>query len=62
MRAGMAALDVLEEEELGVRALRLGATLRERLRTRLAPYSMIKDVRGPGCSPASSSSRRASSA
>jgi ornithine--oxo-acid transaminase len=48
MRAGMAALDVLEEEELGVRALRLGATLRERLRTRLAPYSMIKDVRGLG--------------
>ncbi len=48
MRAGMAALDVLEEEELGARALRLGATLRERLRTRLAPYSMIKDVRGLG--------------
>jgi ornithine--oxo-acid transaminase len=48
MRAGMAALDVLEGEDLGARATRLGATLRERLRTRLAGYSMVKDVRGLG--------------
>ena len=48
MRAGLAALDVLEEDDLGARATRLGATLRERLRTRLAGYSMVKDVRGLG--------------
>jgi len=41
MRAGLAALDVLEEDDLGARATRLGTTLRERLRTRLAGYTFF---------------------
>jgi ornithine--oxo-acid transaminase len=48
MRAGLAALDVLEEDALGPRAAAAGARLRERLRRQLAPYSMVKDVRGLG--------------
>ncbi len=48
MRAGLATLQVLEEEELGNRALRLGEYLRGRLRDSLGGYEMIKDVRGLG--------------
>ena len=48
MRAGLATLDVLEEERLGERATRLGALLREQLREALAPYAMVKEVRGEG--------------
>lgn len=48
MRAGLAALDVLVDEDLGTRATRVGDALRTRLRTRLARFSMIKDVRGLG--------------
>lgn len=48
MRAGMAALDVLEDEQLGARAADVGTRLRERLRQRLGGYSMVKDVRGLG--------------
>jgi ornithine--oxo-acid transaminase len=48
MRAGLAALDVLEREALGPRAARLGDELRARLRQRLGGYSMVKDVRGLG--------------
>ncbi len=48
MRAGLATLDVLESEELGRRALALGAYLRDRLRERLAGYSMVAEVRGLG--------------
>ena len=49
MRAGLAALDVLEDEDLG-RACGSARHERcaERLRTRLAGYSMVKDVRGLG--------------
>lgn len=48
MRAGLAALDVLEAENLGERALIMGEVLRERLRERLAGYEMVREVRGMG--------------
>jgi ornithine--oxo-acid transaminase len=48
MRAGLATLDVLEGERLGERGQQMGADLRDRLRTALAPYDMVADVRGLG--------------
>jgi ornithine--oxo-acid transaminase len=48
MRAGLATLDVLDKESLGERALALGELLRRRLQERLAPYEMVKSVRGLG--------------
>jgi len=48
MRAGLATLDVLEREELGPRALRLGEAFREKLRHELAGFDMVKEVRGMG--------------
>jgi ornithine--oxo-acid transaminase len=48
MRAGLATLDVLERERLGDRAAAAGDYLRRRLREVLAPYEMVKDVRGVG--------------
>ena len=48
MRAGLATLDVLERESLGERAATLGAQLRQRLSDALAPYEMVKSVRGAG--------------
>jgi ornithine--oxo-acid transaminase len=48
MRAGLATLDVLEREELGQRAEKLGEALRQRLREELAGFEMIKEVRGAG--------------
>jgi len=48
MRAGLATLDVLEHESLGQRAGLLGAELRRRLDAALAPYEMVKQVRGAG--------------
>lgn len=48
MRAGLATLDVLEEEALGERAARLGGHLRRRLADALAPYEMVRSVRGAG--------------
>ncbi len=48
MRAGLATLDVLEQEMLGERAVRLGAALRRGLEETLAPYEMVKAVRGEG--------------
>jgi ornithine--oxo-acid transaminase len=48
MRAGLASMDVLEDEALGERAARLGDRLRARLRERLSRYSMVKEVRGLG--------------
>jgi ornithine--oxo-acid transaminase len=41
MRAGLATLDVLEQECLGERAARLGAGLRPRLSEALSPYEMV---------------------
>ena len=48
MRAGMATLDVLEQESLGDRASASGEYLRGRLRETLSGYEMVKDVRGKG--------------
>jgi ornithine--oxo-acid transaminase len=48
MRAGLATLDVLEEEDLGRRAEEKGAWLRDQLRKALAPYEMVDDVLGAG--------------
>jgi ornithine--oxo-acid transaminase len=48
MRAGLAAMDVLEGESLGARAAGLGALLRAQLAEALAPYEMVKCVRGQG--------------
>jgi ornithine--oxo-acid transaminase len=48
MRAGLATLDVLRRETLGERAIVLGAELRRRLAEALAPFEMVRDVRGLG--------------
>jgi ornithine--oxo-acid transaminase len=48
MRAGLATLDVLEREQLGLRALDLGESFRERLRRELASFDMVNEVRGLG--------------
>jgi ornithine--oxo-acid transaminase len=48
MRAGLATLDVLEEESLGDRATNVGDELRERLTAALTGYEMVKQVRGSG--------------
>jgi len=48
MRAGLASLDVLESQQLGPRAMELGETFRAKLRTALAPFEMVKEVRGMG--------------
>lgn len=48
MRAGLATLDVLEREKLGERAARLGELFRGKLRNALAPFEIVKEVRGLG--------------
>ncbi len=48
MRAGLTTLEVLEGESLGARGAELGEELRERLRRELAPFEMVKEVRGLG--------------
>jgi ornithine--oxo-acid transaminase len=48
MRAGLATLDVLEAEELGDRALQVGAELQQGLAEALSGYEMVKEVRGKG--------------
>lgn len=48
MRAGLASLDVLESERLGPRAFELGERFRANLRRELAPFEMVKEVRGMG--------------
>ncbi len=48
MRAGLATLEVLESENLGPRAVRMGDTLRQRLRDELSGFEMIEDIRGMG--------------
>jgi ornithine--oxo-acid transaminase len=48
MRAGLATIDVLEREQLGTRALELGESFRERLRTEFAGFDMVKEIRGMG--------------
>ena len=48
MRAALATLDVLVNENLGPRALTMGERLRGRLREELSGYEMIAEVRGLG--------------
>lgn len=48
MRAGLATLDVLEEERLGERALVAGDQFRADLRDALGAYDMVADIRGLG--------------
>jgi ornithine--oxo-acid transaminase len=48
MRAGLATLDVLELEQLGRRASRMGGELQRRLIDELSPYEMVKAVRSMG--------------
>ena len=48
MRAGLATLDVLEDEQLGKRAAASGERLRSALRERLSSYEMIAGIRGLG--------------
>ena len=48
MRAGLATLDVLQDERLGERALHLGEELRAGLREALQGFEMVKDIRGMG--------------
>ena len=48
MRAGLATLEVLEDEKLGERATLMGETLRVQLREKLAGYDMVKAVHGLG--------------
>ncbi len=46
--AGLATLEVIEEENLVERAAKLGASTVEDLRRRLTPYSLVREVRGLG--------------
>jgi ornithine--oxo-acid transaminase len=48
MRAGLATLQVAEQEKLGERSTMLGEKLRSDLRKRLAQFEMVKEVRGVG--------------
>lgn len=48
MRAGLATLQVLVDEDLGRRATALGEQFRSRLREVLAKYEMVSEVRGVG--------------
>ncbi len=48
MRAGLATIEVLDSEDLTARGERLGNRLRDRLRSALAGYEMVKEVRGAG--------------
>jgi ornithine--oxo-acid transaminase len=48
MRAALATLDVLENEELGARGSRMGADLRDQLGDALGGFEMVKAVRGVG--------------
>ena len=48
MRAGLATLDILEDEQLGQRAAMAGERLRRALAERLEKYEMFGEVRGAG--------------
>jgi ornithine--oxo-acid transaminase len=48
MRVGLATLDVLEGHSLDARAAHYGNILREQLKSALAGYEMVKEVRGLG--------------
>jgi ornithine--oxo-acid transaminase len=46
MRAGLATLEVLEEEKLGEQSAEMGQRLRDKLADALAGFEMVKEVRG----------------
>src|SRR6185312_2871239 len=46
--AGIASLDVVEEEDVPAKARRIGAQMRERLEALMQRYEMIGDIRGRG--------------
>src|SRR5579864_4770780 len=48
MRAALATLEVLENEELGRRSIEAGKYLKSRLSEALGEYEMVKEVRGVG--------------
>jgi ornithine--oxo-acid transaminase len=48
MRAALATLDIIEDQELGARATRLGALLREKVSALVSKYEMLKEIRGIG--------------
>ncbi len=48
MRAGLATIEVLERYQLGERATYAGEALRQRLRSALYDYELVKEVRGAG--------------
>jgi ornithine--oxo-acid transaminase len=48
MRAGLATLEVLEQEQLGGRAIDCGRYLQQELAEALRDFEMVKDVRGMG--------------
>ena len=48
MRAGLAALEVLEGEDLGRRATQRGESLRQQLREALGGFEMVEETRGLG--------------
>ena len=48
MRAGLATLDILEDEQLGARATEAGERLRQALAESLAGYEMVGEIRGLG--------------
>ncbi|HYX53671.1 MAG TPA: aspartate aminotransferase family protein, partial [Candidatus Limnocylindrales bacterium] len=48
MRAGLATLRVLEDENLGARSEQLGTLLRNRLTEELSGFDMVEEVRGLG--------------
>ena len=48
MRAGLAVLQVCEEEDLGGRATTMGAQLRQKLSEALSGYDLVGEVRGLG--------------
>jgi len=48
MRAGLATLDVLEQQELGKRARESGVYLQKKLTESLREFEMVKAVRGAG--------------
>jgi ornithine--oxo-acid transaminase len=48
MRAGLATLDVMQEERLGGRALVLGEYLRKKLEQALWDYEMVRGINGIG--------------
>ena len=48
MRAGLATLDILEDEQVGAHATAQGEKLRRKLMERIGDYEMVSEIRGLG--------------